>query len=298
MKRSLGLSSAVVFSLSTGALSGCGDPLKFGQELQDARVLGVRVVSESEGAAALIPGREVAFRVLLAGPKGPFEARVGYEICQTEPTDRGVPLCANIYGQGTTDLELVPEMSAITPMNAPPNAPVAVLGVACQTGVPNLAADPVAWNCAEGDEPLNFSFDTEIQGPGRINHNPNLKELAIQVNDRSVLPGSDEVPADCGGATLRVSAEEQVPVEMYFGESIREAFDDELNGATLETIQISHFATGGRFDRQFSILEPQDEPMTVLDWEAPSEPGPVKIYAVLRDGFGGVNWFSVNVCVE
>ncbi len=298
MKRSLELASAVVFCLSIGALSGCGDPFKFGQELQDPRVLGVRVVSDVAGSTALIPGQEATFRVLLAGPKGPFEARVGYEICQTEPTDRGVPLCADVYAQGTTELVSAPEMLATVPMSAPPNAPVAVLGVACQTGVPNLADYPVDWDCADGDAPLNFSFDTEIQGPGRTNHNPDLGELTIRVDDRLVLPQPVDAPADCGGAAPRISAKAQVPVEMYFGESVREAYDDELNGPTLETIQVSHFATKGRFDRQFSILDPQQETLMALDWQAPTEPGPVKLYTVLRDGSGGVNWFSVSVCVE
>lgn len=297
MKQKSFFSSLFVIWL-TSALSGCGDPLKYGQELQDARVLGVRVVSDAEGLASLIPGQEAQFSVLLAGPEGPFEARVGYEVCLTEPTDRGVPLCGEVYAQGTTGLAALPEMSATLPEAAAPGAKVAVLGVACQSGDPRLAPEPLYWSCSDGAEPLNFSFDAQVLAPGRDNHAPSFSGLVIQMGERPAVPQPVDTPADCSDETLVFAADTDVPLELYFGESVREAFDDELDGPTLETIQVSHFATVGRFERQFSILDPNEEARTVVNFRTPAEPGPAKIYAVVRDDFGGVDWLSLNVCVE
>lgn len=286
------------FSLVFASQIGCGDPLKYGQDLAEDRVLGVRVESGDDGETGLRPFEEAKFSVLLAGPNGPFEVRLGYEICEALAADRGVPTCAVPYASGTTALSSLPELVVTPASDAQPGSAVAMLGVACKTGDPVLAFDPLKWSCVDGGEPLNFSFDAEIQGRGRTNHVPDLSQLLIHFGDAPVTLEAVDVPAHCGEDVVNISTDEIVSVAMFFGDTVREAFIDELDGPTLETIQISHFATGGRFERQFSIVDPDEKAETALEWVAPSVPGPVKVYAVVRDGFGGVNWASLSVCVE
>jgi hypothetical protein len=64
-----------------------------------------------------------------------------------------------------------------------------------------------------------------------------------------------------------------------------------------EDIVVAWYATGGRFDgAQTGRSEAEaDETSTANVWHAPSAPGPVRLWAVIRDARGGVGWQSYSV---
>lgn len=291
--------AAALSFLGLGLLSACGDPSKFGQDIAEPRILGTRLAS-GDGVAELVPGQDAEIELLVAGPTGPIEVRVNYEVCQAVPTDRGVPQCTDVsYAAGTTDASSLPRVTVATPDDAEAGSPVGVLGVACRRGDPQLATDPVDWSCSDDGEPLNFSFDSTVSGEGRTNHNPDLVDTYVEVNGDAVLLTPVNESADCAEGVVRVAPGQSVPVEINLGEAVREAYDDEFQDQdTLETIQLSTFSTRGRFERQFTIVEPDAAPIALIDWSAPDVEGPVKAYFVLRDGFGGVSWSSFSLCVE
>lgn len=291
--------SAALITLGMGLLSACGDPSAYGQDIDAPRILGTRISSQ-DSVAALVPGQEAVVEVLVAGPTGPIEVKAAYQLCQAIPTDRGVPLCTDVnYAEGTTDLTTMPSIAVATPDDAEAGSPVALLSVACRRGEPELADEPEDWSCTEDGEPLGFSFDSTVIGEGRTNHNPDLEDTVLSVPEQSLSLTPIDEPAACADDVLRVEPAKTVVLNFDFGEAVREPYDDEFQEEmTLETIQLSTFSTRGRFERQFTIIEPDSAPEALIEWEAPAEPGPVKAYFVVRDGFGGVSWSSFSLCVE
>ena len=67
-----------------------------------------------------------------------------------------------------------------------------------------------------------------------------------------------------------------------------------------ESMRVSWFATAGTFDSDHTGQSEDNYTITTTDgvWTAPSEPGPVFIWIVLRDDRGGVDWKSFRVEVE
>jgi hypothetical protein len=66
-----------------------------------------------------------------------------------------------------------------------------------------------------------------------------------------------------------------------------------------EAMRVSFYATAGRFDTDAAGVA-EDDPATAVDdaWTAPATPGPVTIWAVLRDSRGGVSIARTIVQVQ
>lgn len=272
-------------------LPSCGDPIKFAQDLDEARVLGVRVEGE-RGFASAQPGEELSVALLVAGPDGPLMTEVAIVVCEAADSARGVPFCeGEEYARQTTDEDAALELSLDVPKQAKNEQRLAVLGVACERGTPEIAADPLDFSCTEDEaRPLRFSFDAQVLNAPE-NKNPDLSRMLVSFDGEEVELEAISQQPDCAEA-IEVSAEGVYQVEMNLGEEARQ---QELT----ETLQLSHFSTAGRYERHFSVLYPEPEPSeTVLEWEASSEPGPVKHYLVVRDDGGGVSWTSWSVCVR
>jgi hypothetical protein len=140
---------------------------------------------------------------------------------------------------------------------------------------------------------LKLSFDGWTAGDDRDNKNPNLSEASITIQGQvGVLEAVGDAPS-CGAAVVEVARGKEVSLDLNLGDALREAGTEE----EAEILQVSHFSTQGHLDRQFSILMSEEGPEMTLTWEAPDEAGPVKQYAVVRDGRGGVSWISYSVCV-
>lgn len=66
-----------------------------------------------------------------------------------------------------------------------------------------------------------------------------------------------------------------------------------------EAMTVSWFSTAGEFDQDRGGRSEQElERTTDNGWKAPSQPGPVQIWAVLRDNRAGVSWKRFRIDVE
>lgn len=270
-------------ALSTVA---CEDALEPAQRIDQPRVLGVRVNTE-RGEASLVPGEPASLEVLLAGPGGPQPARVAYRFCEAASSARGVPYCEQEpWAEGVADVVDGP-VALDVPAALGPGLRLALLGVACAEGEPTLAEASLDYGCSDDADPLRFSFDAWTLGSAP-QLNPDLAGLVVTLGDESVdLSGADAIPTcDDGMPALGRAQSHTLAVE--------------LGAAAIpeNELQISHFSTRGKLERQFSFVAAEQEPRVVLTWQAPPEAGPVKQYLVARDGLGGVSWATWNVCVR
>jgi hypothetical protein len=88
-----------------------------------------------------------------------------------------------------------------------------------------------------------------------------------------------------------VSAGDEVTVSVS-----AEAGAAESHDGTTEELMVSWFATGGELDEE-RTLEAEEARFDVT-WTAPPDPGAVAMWAVLRDGRGGVSWTQAEVEVQ
>lgn len=270
---------------------GCGDPIKFGQDLDQARVLGVQLEGAA-GRASAQPGKDVRLEVLLAGADGPVATRVALTVCEASDSARGVPSCdGRTYTSQKLDSSTRPSLSFTVPDDAPQERRLAVLGVACEDGEPHLGEEPLDFGCVGSKvTPLRFSLDAIVLDD-TDNINPDLSGLSVDyAGDEAQLEPTSQTPT-CEGA-LEVGVGEVFEIAIELGERARQVELDEL-------LQVSHFSTAGRYERQYTVLDdPSAESSFLLEWEAPLEPGPVKHYLVVRDDAGGVSFASWSVCAR
>jgi hypothetical protein len=117
---------------------------------------------------------------------------------------------------------------------------------------------------------------------GPSNRNP---VLAALLADGAALPetGAGSVRA---GATVRL-----LPVAAEGAA--------EETGTGRERLTFSFYATAGDLDalRTFDLGADGVPVDASVDWIAPSAPGPVQLWLVVRDGRGGVGWLARTVQV-
>lgn len=269
-------------------LLGCDDPLKTAQNLEEARILGVRVSSPTD-QARLDAGQSATFEVLLAGPEGTLDARLAYRSCQATLSDRGVPAC---QGEAWSEATVVLNGTAISlevPAETPDNTRLALLGVACLEGEPPLVEQPLSWTCSGNEPPLRLSFDAWTSAPNNVNRNPDLSEASVTIGGVPIPFDTARDVASCAAGAPSVEAGRAHRVEVELGDSARDAG---------EALQLSHFSTLGEFERHYSFVSAEAAPRTAVQWDAPNGVAAIKQYLVVRDGRGGVSWLSWSLCVR
>lgn len=135
--------------------------------------------------------------------------------------------------------------------------------------------------CAEEacDPGIEAIKRVEASSSGAPNTNPVITSFEVGGTNGSGLP------------TAEVDEEVTVALEAAAGSA-------ETRDGTTEELIVSWFATGGDFDEE-RTMDPDDETSRFeVAWTAPSDPGSVTMWAVLRDGEGGVSWREARVAVE
>jgi hypothetical protein len=279
------VSRAVIVS-SLLLLAGCEDPLKVAQLLEEPRILGVRLAGPDD-RATLEPGQTAQLEVLLAGPTGRVGARLAYQLCEAADSERGVPYCAaEPFAEATVDFDGA-ALAIDVPVELAAGARLAVLGIACLEGEPSLAADPLDWSCSGSDPGLRFSFDARSSSAEVSNFNPDLSGLSLSVSGIALSPAT--APAACARGTAVLLAEATHQVEIALGEAAREP---------REALQLSHFSSSGRYERQYSFVAAEQAPEVRLTWRAPAAGTALEQYLVVRDGRGGTSWLTFNACAD
>jgi hypothetical protein len=266
----------------------CADPLKEAQTLEQPRVLGVRIVTQS-GRASPQPGEDAELEVLLAGPDGTLDAQMAYRFCTAQGSTRGVPFCAApAFAEDTVTLNGSAIPIAI-PRDVEGGAQLVLLAVACLTSEPRLSESPLSWSCAGRELPLRFSFDARASGATFANNNPELPTLKVTSNGVALPVDELRHSASCDADAPTLAAGAVHRLEIALGADAREPG---------ESLQLSHFSTSGSFERQYSFVEGEQEPEATLTWRAPEAGVAVKQYVVVRDDRGGVSWASWSFCTR
>lgn len=272
-------------------LTGCEDPLKRAQQIEEPRVLGARL-TDGENRASLTPGQPAALEVLLAGPAGPVaDAGLTFELCEAAATERGVPTCSRAAfasGIGTIEDDAI---ALDVPGDARAGAQVVVLGVVCTSGVPEPDGEKGGVRCSGAESPLPFSLDATIAKDENSNRNPDLSELSVTVHGTPIPLEAPFASPGCVN-TPRFAAGRKLEVTLDLGEASREP----LAFGQVEALQLSHFSTTGRYERQYSFMRGGAASVRVT-FESPRS-GASKHYLVVRDERGGVSWASFSLCAE
>lgn len=273
----------------------CGDPLLERQTITRMRVLGARYEPDADaGRASPIQGEAGRIRWLVVGPEGPLE--VGFELfaCPSQPRLHGVPACGAPPFAESRGREREPTLE----VHVPDITRLLVGGNFCSIGeaAPHQHPTPALeeGGCLAPDAEQELaSYELDVldgnaaENDPRQNRHPDLDGAELRVNDLDWPPD----------ATPCIRRGEIGQVRLALPLSVREVRDD--SSGVLETIQVSHLSTRGRFARPFTVF---DRDATELDltvvWQAPDEPGATHVYFVARDLRGGVSWLTRSLCVE
>jgi hypothetical protein len=266
--------------------AGCEDPLRVAQVLEEPRILGVRL-SAADARSALEPGQTAELELLLAGPEGRLGARLAYQLCEAAQSERGVPYCAaEPFAEATVDFD-GSALAVDVPTDLEMGARLALLGIACLEGEPRLDGEPLDWRCSGGDPGLRFSFDAHSASAETINRHPDLSGLRLSISGIALSPAAG--PAACERGTAVLLADATHEVQIVLGDGAREP---------QEALQLSHFSSRGRFERQYSFVAAEQAPEVTLTWRAPAAGTALQQYLVVRDGRGGTSWLGFNACAD
>jgi hypothetical protein len=118
----------------------------------------------------------------------------------------------------------------------------------------------------------------DVPGAGPVLTVSAGESLSLEV----AWPACPSVPAACGGAETYISVD---PTSKQIATG-------------RESMVASWYATAGTFDRDRVGRDGTDTATTVDNgWTAPTSPGPVHLWVVLRDARGGVGWGSYTLMV-
>jgi hypothetical protein len=281
-------------------LSGCDDPLKSVELIAEPRVLGARVeVMGEPGRAAPAPGESATASFLLASPEG--EMPLGYALaaCPASPRQGGRSACA--AEPFATVLSDNGEASSASldfdvPAELDPAGSVLVLGILCPDGSPSAEGD----SCDGVDPGTPVTLELELARDGDVNYNPELEPATISFDGESWAE-VDGANGDCAGLGYpEVTVSSKHTIDVALGEDDRDALPRPSSlDPSRESLQLSHFTTGGDLSRAFeSIAWDDDELSRQVTWKAPKEPGLVRFWLVLRDLRGGGAFATRAVCVQ
>lgn len=280
------------------------------------RILAVRGVPP-EGA----PGAMVSYDVLAADETGTVTAPdVGWAQClQPDPPALGNDVsdaCLDI----ADDAGPAPSFSAALPSSAcsvfgpqtppvmkgqPPTRPAdpdstggyyqPVRAVWQSTGLVAFALERISCRLANAPTTIATQYATDYTA----NQNPILADLVLGTDSGATVLYAPGQPA----ATGAVSAGAKVVLQADFSAESAETFLvwDVVSQTLLqqrESLRVSWFATGGAFEHEVTGRTPDDPTTFTQDaWTAPTTPGPVHLWAVLRDDRGGIDFASAEIDV-
>ena len=288
-------------------VSGCDDPLVFAQSIESTRVLGARVeVSSEPSRSSPLPGETASATWLVADPRP--EPPIGWELsaCIGEPKSRGVPTCGSpvfATARSSAPSTAAPVLDFTVPSDA--SGRILLSGAICGDGQPVIAT-PLENSSCDGELTL-VVMELPALEAGESNTNPSLAGAALTFDampwpapDAALLARTDCSAQDQAPELPVVSAEGRShTIAAVVPASSRDVVDG-LDGAALESLQISHYSTAGKLASVYSAIDGAAEGFTT-SWRAPKAVpeagGLVRFYVVARDLRGGVDWTIRTACV-
>jgi len=298
-------------ALLLGALggTGCGPTFDPASEIETTRVLGARVTvgTDTPSRATPLPGETAAVTWLVTGPK-PLGAQ-GWAFALCQPALAGDLTCGSapyaIY-QGN---DSQPVVTAVVPG-------VDVLGTAssvllygriCDGAAPTFDPQTGLPGCA-GGAPGTTAAVTIGVGGADANHNPTA-DRGITLDGQPWPAPTADVDPCLAGPQLGAGTKDHI-VDLVTAGSDRESYttmfgDPPVSTAAREALQLSPFATAGKFKNTFAFVDaadPADAPVAEAKWDAPDAKDvatatPVTFTFVVRDDRGGTDWTTRTACV-
>jgi hypothetical protein len=292
------------------AAAGCDDTLPKGYTIEKTRTIGARVeVGGDPSVASPRAGETAHVTWLVVDPAEPAALSWIFAACAPRAVRVGLPECAGGLLAPSAGTSRPPALDVTVPAAEVLGEATSLLvaGAICVDGTPSF--DPVLVTLTV---PITSATDVP-------NRQPTLQDDALRIGDTpwpapadlDALPleGCAEGAADPAVPRIVVS-DGTKELHVVLAEDDREAItvmrgDPPTPFATRETLQLSHFATGGELDRQFSVVEAGDtgDALDVeVDWDPPAaeDVSPrgtlVRFHFVLRDLRGGTSWVSRAVC--
>jgi len=302
-------------ALTSLAMAGCGPTFDPASLIKTTRVLGARVVagdgSDGPTRAAPLPGESATVTWLVESPAETPPLGWVFALCAPAASSKRLDCGSAPFAlfQGT---ENPPRMTITAPDAAELGAAQNLLlyGRVCVDSQP--AFDPTSGlpSCA-GDKPGTTATATIlVGGPTVANHNPTA-ERGFTFDGApwpASAPGDDPCAAGAGVPRVQAGTEKHT-VGIATAGSDRETYtilygDPPVETAKREGLQISQFATAGKFKSAYTFVESDDEaadPVGEARWDAPkvadtSAATPVQFTFVVHDGRGGTDWTTRSAC--
>lgn len=311
-----------------GVLPGCGMDLPTGVLLERPRVLGVRVIAESDPELAQpVPGESTTLRWLTA--PGTTGWTYALTACVARPSTQGLPQCEGepfAVGFGMTP-SAEPEWTFTVPAGAA--GTLLVAGVLCADGTPALPSEGETLPGCDGENATTeiLTFSVALAGMGPINRHPEWTDDAFTIDEMAwpIAPadlgdtgclGRDGVPQISRRLPTMEDGEEVEPDPSELGYTVRSQDRETFEALVLgdppffeeqtEELTITHVATQGNFVRLRSVVFDQDSETNTVQWEHPDEEDlpevptdglTVRVWHVLRDGRGGMSIAQRAFCL-
>jgi hypothetical protein len=280
----------------------------------DSLVTSPRILAVRAEPAEAVPGTKVTFTALVAGPGGTEDAGVAWSFCTApKPITQDNVVSNACVGDGPGVGDAAPlagvgvgvSVTAKTPpkgcsifgpdvgsMGLRPRDPDSTGGYY----QPLLATLPGAGDAIElariHCDLANASGDTVTQFAKLYHDNQNP----------TLLP----LTATLGGTAVSLSAipaSSHVVLQASWPPASAETFAyydpaTQTIGSQREAMQVAWYSSGGTLDSE-STGRAGDDPATTSDdgWTAPAQAGTVRLWIVLRDSRGGVDYASQDVVV-
>jgi hypothetical protein len=303
--------SYALFGALASMSTHCSDPLVPSQSIERLRLIGARATVEGdEPNARPNPEQTVVLEWLVVAPASDVFSlgtalAYSFSVCPSGYSNEGVGVCLDapfvmLDGEATLASPArltfeVPDASSLGEATS-----LLVRGGFCRTGPLELDANGSPQRCGDAaEQPLDALFEVPLANAGE-NENPNPAQAELLFDDEVWAETSDD-PCETGTLVRRDGQAHAIRFEL--GGGARETVPaSDARPSTVETLQVSHLATGGLLDRQFSSIEPEEASLIVeLPWSAPKPDTSdelVHFYFVVRDLRGGVSWLERTLCID
>ena len=294
--------------LALGA--GCGPTFDPASLVQTTRVLGARVTAggDTPSRATPAPGESAAVTWLVTGPSTPGTQSWAFALCQ--PALSGDLTCGSLPYAVYQGGDAQPVVALTMPDAATLGAATSVLlyGRICDGAAPTFDPQSGQPACAGGVAGTTAAVTIGVGGADTVNHNPTV-DRAITL-DGQAWPAPDAAADPCVvGPTVTRGTKDHL-VDLVTAGSDRENYtqqfgDPPVATAERESLQLSPFATKGKFKNTFAFVDasdPADAPVVEVKWDAPeakdvSAATVITFTFVLRDDRGGMDWTTRTACV-
>ena len=307
--------AAALLLLLASSIAGCGPTFDSPSLIESTRVVGARVeVAGAPRRASPAPGERATVTWLMAAP-GAMPA-LGWAFALCAPGAPGGLSCESAPLALVQGTENPPRVTVDVPSaDALGGAQSLILyGRICVGGAPVFDPRRGEPACAGGAEGTTASVAIGVQTAGAdANHNP-VAEHGLTLDGQpwpAVAAGAESASDPCLTGPRVLAGTEDHLIAAGTGDDDRERYtalfgDPPMPTAFRESLQLSYFTTGGKFNSPYSFVEgdtpPGEAPVATVKWTSPKAKDltgdtAVSFLFVVRDSRGGMDWTARAVCV-